>query len=131
MSRVLVVDDTEAILLLVRGVAQRMGLEVATLGSTVHFMTTFARFKPHTVVLDIVMPNMDGIEVIQWLCDVNYTGRLIIMSGYADHERMAQVLARANRRMSVSSLPKPFRLAALRSMLRDAPEDTMSETVSV
>jgi DNA-binding NtrC family response regulator len=117
MSRILVVDDTEAILLLVRGVAQRLGLEVATLSSTVHFMTTFVRFQPDTVVLDMVMPDMDGIEIIQWLCDVNYRGRLVIMSGYADYDRMGKVLSQAEGRMQVSSLPKPFRLAALKAML--------------
>jgi DNA-binding NtrC family response regulator len=120
MSRILVVDDTEAILLLVQGVAQRLGYEVLTLSSTVHFMTTFVRFQPDTVVLDMVMPNMDGIEVIQWLCDVGYGGRLIIMSGYADYDRMGKAVARAKDRMTISSLPKPFRLAALRAMLSGA-----------
>jgi DNA-binding NtrC family response regulator len=122
MSRILVVDDNEAILLLVQGVAQRLGLEVTTLSSTVHFMTTFVRLRPDTVILDMVMPNMDGIEVIQWLCDVGYTGRLIIMSGYADYDRMGKVLARANGRISVSSLAKPFRLAALKALLSSEPE---------
>lgn len=122
MSRILVVDDNEGILLLVQGVAQRLGLEVTTLSSTVQFKATFDRLQPDMVVLDMVMPNMDGIEIIQWLCDVGYTGRLIIMSGYADYDRIGKVLARADGHMSVSSLAKPFRLAALRALLSSEPE---------
>jgi DNA-binding NarL/FixJ family response regulator len=59
-------------------------------------MTTFVRFKPHIVVIDIVMPNVDGIEIIQWLKDVDYSGSLIIMSGFDRYERLAHLLAQAN-----------------------------------
>jgi len=121
MTRVLVVDDTEDILTMVQGVAQRMGLTTAILNNTVTFMTTFVRFKPDIVVLDIVMPNLDGIEIIHWLTDVDYTGRLIIMSGYADYHRMSEALAEANGRMQIASLRKPFRIAELQAALRGEP----------
>lgn len=121
MTRVLVVDDTEDILTMVQGVAQRMGFTTAILNNTVPFMTTFVRFKPDIVVLDIVMPNLDGIEIIHWLTDVDYTGRLIIMSGYADYHRMAEALAEASGRMEIASLRKPFRIAQLQAALRGDP----------
>jgi len=35
-------------------------------------MTTFVRFKPDIVVLDVVMKNVDGMEIIRWLADVDY-----------------------------------------------------------
>src|SRR5262245_19031113 len=108
MTRVLVVDDTDDILMLVRGVAQRMGFATETLNDTVRFMTTLVRFKPDVIVLDIVMPNIDGIEIIQWLTDVDYAGRLVIMSGHSDYQRMAEALGDASGRMPISSLSKPF-----------------------
>lgn len=106
---------------MVQGVAQRMGFTTAILSNTVPFMTTFVRFKPDIVVLDIVMPNLDGIEIIRWLADVDYTGRLIIMSGYADYHRMAEALAEASGRMEIASLRKPFRIAELQAALRGDP----------
>jgi DNA-binding NtrC family response regulator len=117
MRRVLVVDDTEEILNLVERAALQLGCTVATLSNTLTFMTTFVRFKPDIIMLDIVMPNVDGMEIIQWLADVDYTGRLIIMSGYANYGRLAAGLANASERMIVASLPKPFRLEDLRATL--------------
>src|SRR5215475_11679265 len=114
MTRVLVVDDTDDILMLVKGVAERMGFVAETLNDSLRFMTTFVRFKPDIIVLDIVMPNIDGIEIIQWLTDVDYTGRLIIMSGFADYQRMAEALGDAGGRMPIVSLVKPFRIAELK-----------------
>jgi two-component system response regulator TrcR len=122
MTRVLVVDDTDDILMLVKGVAQRMGFVTEPLNNTLRFMTVFVRFKPDIVVLDIVMPNIDGIEIIQWLTDVDYTGRVIIMSGYADYQRMAEAMGDANGRMSITSLAKPFRIAELQAALRGEPK---------
>jgi DNA-binding response OmpR family regulator len=121
MTRVLVVDDTEDILMLVKGVTQRMGFVTETLNDTVRFMTTFVRFKPDIIVLDIVMPNIDGIEIMQWLTDVGYTGRLIVMSGFADHQRMAEALGEASGRISTISVAKPFRIAELKAALRGEP----------
>src|SRR5262245_58324708 len=121
MTRVLVVDDTEDIVMLVKGVTQRMGFVTEALSNTLQFMTTFVRFKPDVIVLDIVMPNIDGIEIIQWLTDVDYTGRLVIMSGYADYQRMAEALGEANGRMPVTSLAKPFRIAELKAALQGEP----------
>jgi len=121
MARVLVVDDTDDILSLVKRVAERMGFVTETLNNTLRFMTTFVRFKPDIVVLDIVMPNIDGIEIIQWLTDVGYTGRLVIISGYADYKRMAEALSDAGGRMPVMSLAKPFRIAELQAALRGEP----------
>ena len=118
MTRVLVVDDTEDIVALVKTVTQRMGFVTETLNDTVRFMTTFVRFKPDIIVLDIVMPNIDGIELIQWLTDVGYTGRLIIMSGFADYQRMAEAIGGAGGRMAITSLAKPFRIAELKAALQ-------------
>jgi CheY-like chemotaxis protein len=118
VARVLVIDDNEDILTLVRGAAERMGLITSTLSNTLQFMTTFVRFKPDIVLLDMMMPHMDGIEIIQWMVDVDYTGRLVVMSGNADFERMGRGLADSDRRMVVTSLPKPFRIAELEAVLR-------------
>lgn len=118
MTRVLVVDDTEDIVALVKTVTQRMGFVTQTLNDTVRFMTTFVRFKPDIIVLDIVMPNIDGIELTQWLTDVGYTGRLIIMSGFADHQRMAEAIGGAGGRIAITSLAKPFRIAELKAALQ-------------
>jgi DNA-binding NtrC family response regulator len=121
MARVLVVDDNMDILTLVQGVAQRMGLFAVTLSNSLQFMTAFVRFKPDIVVLDMMMPDIGGIEIVHWLADVGYGGRLVIMSGYADYERLDRALADAGGQMTVTFLRKPFRIAGLKAALGGDP----------
>jgi CheY-like chemotaxis protein len=121
VTRLLAVDDEEEILALIKGVAEGLGITTQILSDTPRFMTTFVRFKPDIVTLDLVMPQMDGIELINWLVDVDYTGRLVVTSGFSDYQRMGIALATARQRMVVSSLPKPFRFADLRAVLACAP----------
>ena len=84
-------------------------------------MRGFAKDRPEIVVLDIVMPEMDGIELIQWLIDQAYDGRLIVVSGFSpDYVKLAQRLAEAKQGMfKVETLTKPIPLATLRNSLED------------
>ena len=65
MTRVLGVDDEEQIPALIQRVAEDLGFATHTLSDPRRFMTTFFRLKPHIVVVDIIMPDMDDIEIIQ------------------------------------------------------------------
>lgn len=127
MARVLVVDDTDDILTLVQGVTQRMGFLTATLNDSTRFMTTFVRFKPDVIVLDIVMPNIDGIEIIHWLADVGFAGRVVVMSGYADGDRLGRALSEAGEQMAIALLRKPFRIAELKAALSGEPAPTVPD----
>jgi DNA-binding response OmpR family regulator len=121
VTRLLAIDDEEEILAHVKSVAEGLGITTQTLSDTLRFMTTFVRFKPDIIALDLVMPDLDGVEIIRWLTDVDYSGRLIIISGYSDYRRMGVAMADARQRMVVSSLPKPFRLSELRAVLSHTP----------
>lgn len=65
--RVLVVDDEEYITDLI-GVGLRfVGFEVETAADGREALGKVSRFRPHLVVLDITMPEVDGLEVIRRL----------------------------------------------------------------
>jgi hypothetical protein len=51
------------------------------------------------------------------LLAVDYTGRVIVISGFHHYERMAMALSEASGRMSITALSKPFRIADLRRAL--------------
>lgn len=42
------------------------------------------KYNPNLVLLDIRMPNMDGIELLQKVKSTGFTGDFIILSGYSD-----------------------------------------------
>ncbi len=61
-KRILLVDDTETVLMFEKLMLQRTGYEIATAKNGKAALTSIAERRPSLVVLDIVMPEMDGIE---------------------------------------------------------------------
>jgi two-component system KDP operon response regulator KdpE len=64
---ILVVDDDAPILRLVRVKLQTEGYQVLTAASGEEALTTFEQQRPDLVVLDLMMPGLDGFETMQRL----------------------------------------------------------------
>ena len=67
MKKILVVDDEEDILNFLELVLRERGYEVATASSGYEALTRTQMEKPDLVLLDIMMPQMDGWEVLKLL----------------------------------------------------------------
>ncbi len=67
MVRVLVVDDDETIRTLLRSYLQREGFEVQTAPDGQAALTQARTFRPDVVVLDLLLPGLDGLEVLRHL----------------------------------------------------------------
>jgi len=67
--RVLVVDDEPAIADLVGTALRYEGFEVATAGNGRDVLTLAESFRPDLVVLDVMLPDVDGFEVQRRLAD--------------------------------------------------------------
>jgi two-component system OmpR family response regulator len=66
-ARLLVVDDEPNILELLSVALRFNGFEVATATNGQQALTTARTFKPDLVVLDVMMPELDGFEVVRRL----------------------------------------------------------------
>ncbi len=62
-ARVLVVDDDPTVSDVVRRYLQRDGIDVRLAADGVDALAQFHRYHPDLVVLDLMLPGMDGIEV--------------------------------------------------------------------
>lgn len=117
-KRLLLVDDEPEFGKLVKKVAEDLGYEVMLTVEAKDFMEHYDGFDPSVVVLDIVMPETDGIEVMNWLVKRGSSAKVICVSGYhPDYAKMAETLGTLKGKMSVTSLVKPIRLADLRAAL--------------
>ena len=65
--RILVVDDEESITQLVSTVLRYEGFEVECAASGRAAMKLTDRFRPDLVVLDVMLPDLDGFEVYRRL----------------------------------------------------------------
>ena len=85
MSRhVLVVDDEPYICLALRRILEREGYRVTTVDSGEAALEVVARDEPHVVLLDIMMPGMDGRETCRRIRATSAAAKVIYLTGKAD-----------------------------------------------
>ncbi len=65
-ERVLIIDDDPGLLTLLRLGLERDGFEVLTAQGGKEGLRKAYDYHPDLIVLDILMPEMDGWEVCQW-----------------------------------------------------------------
>jgi putative two-component system response regulator len=66
-GKILVVDDEEANLALLEAILDGTGGEIRTLDDSRQVEQVFAEFEPDIVLLDLHMPEPDGLEVLRTL----------------------------------------------------------------
>jgi two-component system KDP operon response regulator KdpE len=124
MTRILIVDDDTQLLraLRINLRARHYEVDLAPDGSTA--LTVAARFPPDLVILDLGLPDMDGIEVVHGLRGWSSAPILVLSARGAQAEKVTALDAGAD-----DYVTKPFGmdelLARIRSALRRAiPTDT-------
>jgi CheY-like chemotaxis protein len=116
--RLLVVDDEQVICDLVRDVAKPMGFTVRTTTLAMDFQRLYREFQPTDIVLDVVMPEVDGIELVRWLAAEGTRARLTVMTGYnPKYLEFASLVARGAGSLKLNTLTKPVHVARLREAL--------------
>jgi DNA-binding response OmpR family regulator len=64
-KRILLVDDEADILSLYKKILEKEGYEITTANNGLEALQKMITFKPHLVILDIMMPEIDGWEVVK------------------------------------------------------------------
>ena len=88
---VLIVDDEEQILQLVAGLLEAKGYEVATASHGEEALRRVEERRPDAVLLDIMMPGLDGATVAQQLRESPETADIpiIFLTGLVDANEMS------------------------------------------
>ena len=80
--KVLVIDDEPAIVRFVVWAAERAGFEAEGTASAQEFQKSYEAEEPAIIVMDLIMPDMDGIELMNWLSSRGCSSSIILLSGY-------------------------------------------------
>ena len=116
--RLLVVDDEADFAAFVREVAQDLGFVVEVAGDGRLMRRQYAAFKPTVIVLDMVLPDQDGIELVRWLGGQPNPPPVIAATGFnPEYVKWAQTVGQGNSVRVVATLHKPVKLADLRAAL--------------
>ena len=106
---VLVVDDEERIRSSLRGILGDEGFRVLDTGDPAGVMDLIARENPALVLLDIWMPEIDGIELLRRIKSERPETRVIMISGHGN----IQNAVAATRLGAADFIEKPFSVSGL------------------
>jgi DNA-binding response OmpR family regulator len=109
MPRILVVDDDESIREFLKACIEEKGYQVEAVRDSLLALARFPAFRPHLVLLDIILPEMSGITVLARMKAMNPDVCVIMITGVA-HEG---ILRKAMDQGADDYLVKPFDLAQL------------------
>ena len=93
MSKILVIDDEQGIRNLLDTLLSRKGYEVVLASNGQKGLELFRRERPDVVVLDLKMPEMNGLTVLQQIRQLNPVQPVVILTGAATAEAEQQVRA--------------------------------------
>src|ERR1700740_3706101 len=117
-SSVLVADDEELTLRTVSRGLRQEGFEVFTAPSGEDALRVFAEEKPDLTLLDIVLPGIDGVEVLRQMKQATPAAIILMMSAYHMVDRAVEAMKLG----AYDYLIKPFHLADLIATLHRASE---------
>ena len=119
--RLLVIDDEPDIARYIGLVAEELGYEVRVTTDPEVFKRGYDELKPTVIVLDVVMPEVDGIELVKFLAQRRCDARILVISGYAErYLDNTKTLGEAFGLQSITAMAKPVELPKLEEFLKAA-----------
>ena len=112
-KRILVVDDEAVVLSSVRKALRKDGyvIDAAQRASTA--LELVRVFNYDVVITDLMMPGMDGLELLQRLAEMGSSAQAVMITGYPT----VRTALHAKRAGAFEYLPKPFAREELRSVV--------------
>ncbi len=112
--KIMVVDDEEEILNLLRKYLEKAGFNnVVTINDPEKALELMQKELYKIVLLDIRMPKMDGIELLQKIKDINPLCNIIMVTAYSDLNNVVECIARG----AVDFVAKPFKMKELTNIV--------------
>ncbi len=119
--RILVVDDEFDVRDILERALAISGYEVkAASGGTVA-IELCRTFLPHLVLLDVMMPDLGGIETLQKIRELDKDVKVVMVSGMHDVQAAKESIAMG----AIDYITKPFDLRELDSYIKDLLADML------
>lgn len=116
MQKILVIDDDPAILRMIEFMLEDSGYQCISFGDAKGGLASLDHMAVHLIITDIIMPEMEGIELILHAKATFPDLPIIAISGGGRSNRM-DVLHFAQQLGAAAVLPKPFTRAELLAVI--------------
>jgi two-component system, NtrC family, response regulator AtoC len=112
-NRILVVDDEKLISWSLAAMLKKDGYEVDTAASGNEALRKFDSFNPELVMLDICLPDFNGLELLKRFKAANEEVYIIMITAYANADSAVQALQDG----AEDYVGKPFNLDAIKQVV--------------
>ncbi|MCM0083556.1 sigma-54 dependent transcriptional regulator [Geomonas sp. Red32] len=115
-NRVLVVDDEKLIAWSLAAMLKKEGFDVETAASGHEALAKFSSFRPELVLLDICLPDLDGLELLKRFKKANEDLYVIMITAYANADSAVKALQDG----AEDFFGKPFNIEAIKHVVHRA-----------
>lgn len=119
--RILIADDDPSMRKMLVKMSQLLGHDVRETGDGREALSLLEKYVPDVLLLDMMMPNLDGIETLSVISECAIPVRVIAMSGNYQTESIV-ALDLARKLGAARVLAKPFAFDDLATALREVVE---------
>lgn len=116
MAKILVVDDNDYTRLMLQGILVSEGHEVVNAKDGEELIEAYNANKPDVVMLDVVMPNVDGITAAKELLQEHPDAKIIIESA----QHVSQLQKQAEEIGIIGYVTKPFDVESISAIIKKA-----------
>ena len=120
----LLVEDTQSLQVLYRSVLVRAGHEVVSAATASDALRLFAQSEINIVLLDLVLPDRDGLSLMKDMLDLRPDTAVIVMTAHGSVGRAVEAM----RAGAHEFLVKPFDEARLLSAVANVPGGPVANT---
>ena len=92
MAKILVVDDAAFMRMRCARLLTENGYEVVEAGDGVEALQRFGEHRPDAVLMDITMPNMDGLMALKKLMEMDNGARVAMVSAMGQQSLVIEAL---------------------------------------
>jgi len=93
MYRILAIDDDQAVLNHIQVLLmQRKGFEAKCLQNSTKAIETISEFRPEIILLDMDMPDVTGLDILEYLSEKSDAPEVLVLSGVEDVELAVQAI---------------------------------------
>lgn len=110
--KLLMVDDQPSMTKVVALIASQLGMEFRSVNDLLAAIQTFIDYRPDVLILDMIMPETDGIEILNQVMVTGIPTQIVLTSGFGDaYLRLAEGVFKfhGGNPDALSVLKKPFR----------------------
>jgi two-component system response regulator HydG len=112
-ATLLVIDDEPDVLTIVEQFAQRFGFKVVSRTDGHAALAELRTLKPDAVIVDLMMPDINGLDVLRAIREIDPTCQIILMTGQSSVDTAIEAVKLG----ALDYISKPFDLKRLGGLL--------------